>query len=137
MPPPIWVILCSVRTVVTTALYKFVLRRDVTALQFIGASLIVASIIVAKLGGRNQKCHLTHYGQVIRILFKFFQCIILQKSKNLSNISKFFHKLYIFSGDVLSSEAGNTIPLLAIIYAAVSSLNSVGVSVYQEQLFKV
>ena len=50
VPPPIWVILCSVRTVVTTALYKFVLRRDVTILQFIGAGLIVASIIVAKLG---------------------------------------------------------------------------------------
>ena len=50
VPPPIWVILCSVRTVVTTALYKFALKRDVTPLQFIGAALIVASIIVAKLG---------------------------------------------------------------------------------------
>ena len=58
VPPPIWVILCSVRTVVTTALYKFVLKRDITALQFIGAALIVASIIVAKLGkyGDNVTC---------------------------------------------------------------------------------
>ena len=64
-------------------------RRDVTSLQFAGALLIVASIVVAKLG------------------------------------------------DLLSSEAGNVIPLMAIVYAVVSSLNSVGVSVYQEQLFKV
>ena len=60
-----------------------------TSLQFAGALLIVASIVVAKLG------------------------------------------------DLLSSEGGNVIPLMAIVYAVVSSLNSVGVSVYQEQLFKV
>ena len=62
MPPPIWVILCSVRTVVTTALYKFVLKRDVTPLQFIGAALIVASIIVAKLGklGDNVSLQISH-----------------------------------------------------------------------------
>ena len=48
-----------------------------------------------------------------------------------------FLKMFDFLGDVLSSEAGNSIPLLAIIYAALSSMNSVGVSVYQEQLFKV
>ena len=64
-------------------------RRDVTSLQFAGALLIVASIVVAKLG------------------------------------------------DLLSTEGGNVIPLMAIVYAVVSSLNSVGVSVYQEQLFKV
>ena len=40
-------------------------------------------------------------------------------------------------GDLLSTEGGNVIPLMAIVYAVVSSLNSVGVSVYQEQLFKV
>ena len=45
--------------------------------------------------------------------------------------------MFVSLGDVLSSEAGNSIPLLAIIYAALSSMNSVGVSVYQEQLFKV
>ena len=48
-----------------------------------------------------------------------------------------FLEMFVFPGDVLSSEAGNSIPLLAIIYAALSSMNSVGVSVYQEQLFKV
>ena len=48
-----------------------------------------------------------------------------------------FLEMFVFLGDVLSSEAGNSIPLLAIIYAALSSMNSVGVSVYQEQLFKV
>ena len=40
-------------------------------------------------------------------------------------------------GDLLSSDGGNTIPAMAIVFAVVSSFNSVGVSVYQEQLFKV
>jgi len=88
VPPPIWVILCSFRTVVTTCLYKFILKRDVTKLQFIGAFLIVMSIVVAKLG------------------------------------------------DLLSSDGGNNIPLMALVFAVVSSFNSVGVSVYQETLFK-
>ena len=41
-------------------------------------------------------------------------------------------------GDFLSmeDEERNTIPLLAIIYASVTSLNSVGASLYQERLFK-
>ena len=50
VPPPIWVILCSFRTVVTTFLYKFILKREVTNLQFLGSYLIVLSIVVAKLG---------------------------------------------------------------------------------------
>ena len=40
-------------------------------------------------------------------------------------------------GDILFSDVANFIPTLAIFYALVSSLNSVGVSIYQEQLFKV
>jgi len=88
VPPPIWIILCSFRTFVTTLLYKFVLRREVTNIQFLGSTLIVMSIVCAKLG------------------------------------------------DLLSSDGGNSIPVLAIVFAVVSSFNSVGVSVYQEQLFK-
>ena len=42
-----------------------------------------------------------------------------------------------FQGDILNSEGGNFIPILAILYAAISSFNSVGVSIYQEQLYKV
>ena len=74
VPPPIWVILCSFRTVVTASLYKFVLKRDISLLQFGGALLIVASIVVAKLG------------------------------------------------DIMSVDGGNHIPMLAIIFAMVSSL---------------
>ena len=49
-----------------------------------------------------------------------------------------FFKLYpITSGDLLSSNSGNVIPMMALVFALVSSFNSVGVSVYQEQLFKV
>ena len=40
VPPPIWVILCSFRTVVTASMYKFVLKRDISLLQFAGALLI-------------------------------------------------------------------------------------------------
>lgn len=54
VPPPIWVILCSFRTVVTTFIYKFILKRDVTTLQFVGSFLIVLSIVVAKLGISRQ-----------------------------------------------------------------------------------
>merc|ERR1712228_569764 len=68
--------------------YKFILRRDVSNLQFLGSFLIVGSIVMAKLG------------------------------------------------DLLSSSGGNVIPMMAIVFAVVSSFNSVGVSVYQEQLFK-
>jgi len=88
VPPPIWVILCSFRTVVTASLYKFILKRDISLVQFFGALAIVASIVVAKLG------------------------------------------------DVMSVTGGNNIPTMAIIFAIVSSFNSVGAAVYTESLFK-
>ena len=50
VPPPIWIILTSFRTIVTASLYKFILKRDVTSLQFLGCLLIVGSIVCAKLG---------------------------------------------------------------------------------------
>jgi len=49
VPPPIWLILCSVRTAITASVYKFILKRDLTKWQFFGAFLIVSSIIVTKL----------------------------------------------------------------------------------------
>merc|ERR1740137_313824 len=88
VPPPIWVILCSFRTVVTASMYKFVLKRDISLLQFAGALLIVVSIVVAKLG------------------------------------------------DLMSVDEGNQIPMMAFIFAIVSSFNSVGAAVYTESLFK-
>ena len=88
VPPPIWVILCSFRTVVTASIYKFVLKRDISLLQFVGALLIVISIVVAKLG------------------------------------------------DIMSVNGGNHIPMMAIIFAIVSSFNSVLAAVYTESLFK-
>ena len=104
VPPPIWIILCSFRTIVTACIYKFILRRDVSRLQFLGSFLIMGSIVVAKLGK-----HFKHY----------YCCFPL------------------IAGDLLSSTGVNDIPLMALVFAVVSSFNSVGVSVYQEQLFKV
>jgi len=49
VPPPIWIILCSFRTVITATVYKFILKRPISKLQYMGALCIVASIIVAKL----------------------------------------------------------------------------------------
>merc|ERR1712179_342937 len=49
VPPPIWIILCSFRTVITATVYKFILKRNISPLQYIGAICIVLSIIVAKL----------------------------------------------------------------------------------------
>jgi hypothetical protein len=46
--PPIWVILCSMRTVITVAMYKFAMKRPVSGAQFVGAFFIVLSIGVAK-----------------------------------------------------------------------------------------
>jgi len=48
--PPIWLILCSFRTVISASVYKFILKRDISFLQFMGALLIVVSILVAKTG---------------------------------------------------------------------------------------
>ena len=40
VPPPIWIILGSFRTVVTASLYKFILKREVSALQFLGSAAL-------------------------------------------------------------------------------------------------
>jgi len=50
VPPPIWLILTSFRTVVTASIYKFILKREITPMQFVGALCIVLSIVVAKIG---------------------------------------------------------------------------------------
>jgi len=88
VPPPIWIILCSFRTVVTASLYKFIMKRDISFTQFSGALMIVVSIVVAKLG------------------------------------------------DLLSVGEVNQIPMMAIIFAVITSFNSVGAAVYTESLFK-
>ncbi|XP_059091463.1 uncharacterized protein LOC131886999 isoform X2 [Tigriopus californicus] len=49
VPPPIWLILCSMRTAITASIYKFFLKRPLTSWQFIGALLIVMSIVIAKI----------------------------------------------------------------------------------------
>ena len=48
--PPVWTILCSFRTVVTVCVYKFIMKKNVTNIQFLGSILIVGGIVCAKLG---------------------------------------------------------------------------------------
>ena len=48
--PPIWVILMSMRTIITTLSYKFIFGRGTTGLQLCGAALMVLSILLAKAG---------------------------------------------------------------------------------------
>ena len=58
--PPVWNILISFRTVLTATLYKFILKRQVSRLQYVGALLIFASIVVAKLGDIGATTDLTN-----------------------------------------------------------------------------
>ena len=62
-------LLCSFRTVITTCLYKFILKRDVTAIQFLGSFFIVLSIVIAKLGKKLIRC---------RIFKKFIRRFVVQ-----------------------------------------------------------
>merc|ERR1712018_290661 len=107
VPPPIWLILCSIRTVVTASIYKFVLRRHISNLQFVGVILIVISIGVAKTPDIIQ---------------------LWRPAQKLANST--------LTESVVSSNTVNSIPLTAIVLALVASCNSVGAAVYTEQLFK-
>jgi len=49
VPPPIWIILCAMRTAITATVYKFILKRNLTKGQFLGAFLIVISVALTKL----------------------------------------------------------------------------------------
>lgn len=109
VPPPIWLILCSIRTVVTASIYKFVLRRQLTTFQFFGAFLIVISIGVAKTPDILQ--------------------IWKPENSNLpANATS--------TESTSNTTSVNAIPLTAILLAIVASCNSVGAAVYTEQLFK-
>ena len=50
VPPPVWMILCSFRTVVTVCVYKYLLGKKISNIQFLGSFLIVGGIVCAKLG---------------------------------------------------------------------------------------
>lgn len=111
VPPPIWLILCSIRTVVTATIYKFVLRRQLTSLQFLGALLIVISIGIAKTP------------DILQIIYPVSdQTVLGGINKNATSD--------------LPTNAVNVIPITAILLALVASCNSVGAAVYTEQLFK-
>jgi drug/metabolite transporter (DMT)-like permease len=98
VPPPIWLILCSVRTVVTATIYKFVLRRHLTVLQFVGAFLIVISIAVAKTP------------DIIQVL-GWSQNNDLKVNGTLT-------------AEAIQAATVNAVPLAAILLAGVASCNS-------------
>jgi len=110
VPPPIWLILCSVRTVVTASIYKFVLRRQLTKLQFVGALLIVISIGIAKTPDITQ---------------------LLYPSSNSKLVNS-----TISQSAATSENSVNAIPITAIVLALICACNSVAAAVYTEQLFK-
>jgi len=119
VPPPIWLMLCSIRTVVTATIYKFVLRRHITLLQFVGAALIVISIAIAKTPDILQILRPTVDDETVRA-----SLMDQNETKHDSNINE------------TGSTTVNAIPITAILLALVASCNSVGSSVYTEQLFK-
>jgi len=122
VPPPIWLMLCSIRTVVTATIYKFVLKRHITLLQFVGAALIVISIAIAKTP------------DILQILNRSTVDDETVRASLVNNQND-----SINNHDTNANDTGgtvNAIPLAAILLALVASCNSVGSSVYTEQLFK-
>ena len=79
----------------------------------------------------------SHHPSIHRFRSNGYQHHKCKTRWNNLNIHKKLVKFFIFQGDILISEGGNFIPILAILYAAISSFNSVGISIYQEQLYKV
>eukprot|EP00096_Caligus_rogercresseyi_P006532 TRINITY_DN2302_c0_g1_i1.p1 TRINITY_DN2302_c0_g1~~TRINITY_DN2302_c0_g1_i1.p1 ORF type:complete len:338 (-),score=29.17 TRINITY_DN2302_c0_g1_i1:196-1209(-) len=49
VPPPIWLILCSMRTLVTAFIYRVFLKREINYLQYLGIACIVSSLVIAKI----------------------------------------------------------------------------------------
>ncbi|XP_040567230.1 uncharacterized protein [Lepeophtheirus salmonis] len=49
VPPPIWLILCSMRTLVTALIYRVFLKRTISTLQYLGIGGIVSSLVIAKV----------------------------------------------------------------------------------------
>jgi len=94
-------------------IYKFVLRRQLTLLQFLGAMLIVISIAVAKTP------------DILQLIYPITDQTVLNASQNGSETAQ-----------KIVSSGVNSIPAAAIALALVASCNSVGAAVYTEQLFK-
>lgn len=98
---------------VTATIYKFVLRRHLTSLQFLGALLIVISIAIAKTP------------DIMQIIYPVTDQSVLDGiNKNSTDFN------------TNTSATVNVIPITAIMLALVASCNSVGAAVYTEQLFK-
>jgi len=121
VPPPIWLMLCSIRTVVTATIYKFVLRRHITLLQFVGASLIVISIAIAKTP------------DILQILNR---STVDDETVRASLMTDQNDTKHDSNDNADDSATVNAIPITAILLALVASCNSVGTAVYTEQLFK-
>jgi len=123
VPPPIWLMLCSIRTVVTATIYKFVLKRHITLLQFLGAALIVISIAIAKTPDILQIIkHSTVDDETVRA------SLVNNQNDTTNNHDS--------NANDTGGDTVNAIPMAAILLALVASCNSVGSSVYTEQLFK-
>ena len=108
--PPIWGILVSCRTVLTACVYKFILRRQISGLQFLGCSLIVASLVIAK-------------GPDLLPALPFKE--MLNSTLSLTD-----------NKDGVSAPVVNAVPFTAIVLGFICAANSVGAAVYMENLFQ-
>jgi len=95
--------------------FQFVLRRQLTLLQFVGAMLIVISIGVAK----TPDIMTLIYPQV-----------------NDKTVETVLNSAIQNGTSTTTKVSVNAIPTAAILLALVASCNSVGAAVYTEQLFK-
>jgi len=106
--PPIWIILVSIRTVITACVYKFVLKRQLTPHQLFGAFLIVISLTIAKAP------------DIMKILTADDSVV---------------QAVDIAAGKALPPTV-NAVPLSAILLAIIASSISVTAAIYTERLFK-
>jgi len=126
--PPIWLILCSFRTIITASTYKFFLNRPISRGQFFGCFVIVISLVVAKLPDILQIINRRQDSAVIDIVADIGNDNSTDSSDSTPTIS--------ISNDALDQETVNSVPLMAIFLALIASCNSVGAALYTESLFK-
>lgn len=127
--PPIWLILCSFRTIITATTYKFFLKRPVSRGQFFGCFVIVISLVVAKFPDILQIVNNRKDSTVIKIVADMgtVNSTATMEPEAIVNIQ---------SSDDANTPSVNAVPLLAIVLAVIASCNSVGAALYTEHLFK-
>lgn len=128
--PPIWLILCSFRTIITASTYKFFLKRPISRGQFFGCFVIVISLVVAKLPDILQIINRQQDSTVIKIVADIGTGNSTLSDEDVPTVS------VTESTSEQDASSINSVPIMAIFLALIASCNSVGAALYTESLFK-